>query len=1523
MENIEYEKIKKIQNQIKSLKIIINTKLNEKFKKLIFSQKEILSKYLLKLCILTGIYFQFDNFIEKLTENNCQDIFSLLNMLLPYYNLNKSLELENFDILFKNKDNKAKDFESSYYVDHIQFTQIELKSVPTNVYLVEYFENTIKTLDKTFLKISKSLLPNWINVFPYTIDSYKSSSIFLNFKNLVKTRGFVNSSSLLEYIDFESIIMNKEAFNKHFLLGYSNLYGCIYNFLYSDIKTIKWMIFDILTNNVPIPNIVVLSQDLLISKVTNTKWSQINLEEQNNIILRWKQLLLNGDKFPLIRALILFYLRWESNIDTIKSLKINKDCLKYLYTKVGEDEEIIIDDNIGKFTINEDKLNDCVRQIANKINFELIYNYIFKSIQRFRYTWYGYICLDLDHNILSINNYIENYKLVYPEFNYLLSDNFLITPKNVYNFFKSLVNDTSDESEYTLISNSFSWDSVDLPVQNKFISRLNTLNTGNNWFNLGKNIARIYKKDSSSPESKMFITKVLETIKKVMVEKDSFVKIILDTMVINNMLSFVKYNPNLTSSKAIPDKNKENSKWKQYFIDSVDIITYSNSYNFLSNRKLSSYNTNNFDIYKVIKQTNWFNTFGSNWIAQMQVYHHILNQRVIFVTGATGVGKSTTFPLVTLYGHKMLFFNNGAKVLCTQPRTQPSKANSTYTAKFTGIPFTEDRTIIMVKNKPKEKIKYIEQNINYLQFKTKDESITDDEYHPTLRYCTDGTLFAQLKENYLLKKQNPLDDTMLKENLYSCVLVDEAHEHNSNMDMILTMLRFTMYINNQVLLGIVSATMENDEITYRKYYELIDDNWKWPLNLNYKDWEKFNYNSNQIDRRLHLSPPFLTTNFKIDEQNNVKIINNYNDTIVSLVRTILNTTPFGDILVFQNGEGEIKKLVKLLNENTPLDTIALPFYSTLDKDILDNYVKEISKPDIRKKIIIKKTTPIDRLIESDLKPEETVNPGTYMRFIIVATNIAEASITIDTLKFVIDTGEQKINVYYPEKDLAKLEVKPIAIPNQKQRKGRVGRVQPGSIYYLYDINKLNSKVIFKINTENITTILLCLLTSSDTKLISQSSDPYKVSELDLIPEFLRQQYSYLNSTYSPILYSNQKLSHKYKIFYPYSDGKYDTATLIDEEGKFYIVHPNELDFTRDDLNDLEIIERKPTYTNTPKKIFDISKAKKILDNSDRLTQYGTLLSNISELFISDSESASSDIKISSLILDLISLGYEVETELFRMILLFIIFKELRIQYKFVGIDGKADFLIMSNLIPIKLFSIIPIDKIIENLTENFTIKDIIFQIQDQIDILIKNNKINIFDDKLINILKSYYKYKIIFKIIIGTNKKYPELFKNKYLKKINIENNVKYSNKIVTMLKMLDNYNLMCLLIIKNYPYNIYTSVIGTTDLFVEYFNKDVNRVYQINSFTIFKKRIYSTNLKINNLSPIIFAMDVIDPNNLSMLIQIDSRLLGILKFIIDTKSISSVNLKVNKEEIVLKYGDSSTKILEKIDKIIETFRST
>ena len=65
-------------------------------------------------------------------------------------------------------------------------------------------------------------------------------------------------------------------------------------------------------------------------------------------------------------------------------------------------------------------------------------------------------------------------------------------------------------------------------------------------------------------------------------------------------------------------------------------------------------------------------------------------------------------------------------------------------------------------------------------------------------------------------------DKFINRNIYDIVIVDEAHEHNINMDIIITLTKQACYFNNTVKLVIVSATMDDDEPIYRRYFATID-----------------------------------------------------------------------------------------------------------------------------------------------------------------------------------------------------------------------------------------------------------------------------------------------------------------------------------------------------------------------------------------------------------------------------------------------------------------------------------------------------------------------------------------------------------------------------------------------------------------------------------------------------------------------------------------------------------------------------
>ena len=260
--------------------------------------------------------------------------------------------------------------------------------------------------------------------------------------------------------------------------------------------------------------------------------------------------------------------------------------------------------------------------------------------------------------------------------------------------------------------------------------------------------------------------------------------------------------------------------------------------------------------------------------------------------------------------------------------------------------------------------------------------------------------------------------------------------HNSNMDLILTLLRYSVYYNNTIKLIIMSATMDSDEPYYRRYYRDINDNKMYPFNYLLT---KHNLDRITVDRRFH-----------IESMNKFDIIERYrpNQNPIEIIKEILKISDNGDILLFQTGEMTIKKMVIELNKITPNYILTLPYYRKLPSDklkILQNF------NDYRNCIIIPKNENFDTYT-GKLYGKNTV----YKRYIIVATDIIEASVTIKTLKFVIDNGVRN-SVIYDYKIFVDINDPNTEITDQSrlQRRGRIGRVDSGTVYYMYNENQKN------------------------------------------------------------------------------------------------------------------------------------------------------------------------------------------------------------------------------------------------------------------------------------------------------------------------------------------------------------------------------------------------------------------------------------------------------------------------------------
>ena len=173
------------------------------------------------------------------------------------------------------------------------------------------------------------------------------------------------------------------------------------------------------------------------------------------------------------------------------------------------------------------------------------------------------------------------------------------------------------------------------------------------------------------------------------------------------------------------------------------------------------------------------------------------------------------------------------------------------------------------------------------------------------------------------------------------------------------------------------------------------------------------------------------------------------------------TQPFGDILIFLTGQEEIESAMELMNQRTKGlgnkigELIILPIYSSLPSD-------------------------------QQAKIFEPTQEGA--RKIVIATNIAETSITIDNILYVIDSGLVKVNTFNPRTNIESLIVTPISKASANQRAGRAGRVAPGKCFRLYTLHsyqhELDENPIPEIQRSNLANVVLMLKSMGINNLIN-------------------------------------------------------------------------------------------------------------------------------------------------------------------------------------------------------------------------------------------------------------------------------------------------------------------------------------------------------------------------------------------------------------------------------------------------------
>ncbi|RLN96045.1 hypothetical protein BBJ28_00026823, partial [Nothophytophthora sp. Chile5] len=454
--------------------------------------------------------------------------------------------------------------------------------------------------------------------------------------------------------------------------------------------------------------------------------------------------------------------------------------------------------------------------------------------------------------------------------------------------------------------------------------------------------------------------------------------------------------------------------------------------------------------------------------SEQEIMEAITTHDVIILCGETGSGKTTQVPQFLYeagYGHPDHPTASG-RIGVTQPRRVAAVSTAKRVAEELNVPF----------GAPKGHVGY--------QIRYDAEHVSE---HTRIKFMTDGILLKEIQQDFLLRQ-------------YSILLLDEAHERNVNTDILIGLLsriaplRALMAQEEAAAFQLLTEEEQESAEKPIKPLKLVIMS----ATLRVEDFTK--------NQRLFPTPPPV---LRVDARqypvtvhfNKRTELENYVDEAYKKVLKIHRKLPEGGVLVFLTGQREILQLCRKLQRAYSASAsdkraaalrssrafraqrrqpVAEAAASAKDRilrehddieeeaDLEDDQVygndaddefgleeeahdseKEDDEEDEELAVPYLHVLPLYSLLPNDDQMKVFDAPPENHRLVVVATNVAETSLTIPGIKYVVDAGRTKERVFDLSNGISSFDVQWISKASADQRAGRAGRTGPGHCYRLY------------------------------------------------------------------------------------------------------------------------------------------------------------------------------------------------------------------------------------------------------------------------------------------------------------------------------------------------------------------------------------------------------------------------------------------------------------------------------------------